>query len=109
MTAAAGLPEAAREPFLAGMTQAASGGIEIGAGQAAGTLPAGVPADVAAQIQAAIQHTFSAAFTEAMRPTVLVPVIVIVIAAIAVLFVRGGRPTQQQWDEQEPAEFPAAH
>lgn len=109
LTTAAGLPEAAREPFLAGMTQAASGGIEIGAGQAAGTLPPGLPADVAAQLQAAIQHTFSTAFTEAMRPTVLVPVIVAVLAAVAVLFVRGGRPTQQQWDEQESAELPATH
>ena len=89
---AAALPEEARAPFVAGMQQAGSGGIHVGAGQASGSLPADLPADLAAQLGAAIEHTFAVAFTDAMKPTMLVPIGVVLLAAIAVTFVRGGRP-----------------
>src|SRR6478609_7220341 len=41
--AAAGLPEQARAPFVDGLTRAASGGLQVGAGQAQDALPADVP------------------------------------------------------------------
>jgi hypothetical protein len=86
--AAAGLPEAAQAPFVAGMTQAASGGLHVGAGQAEASLPADVPDSVADQITAAARHTFATAFTDAMVPVILVAIGVILAAAVAVLFVR---------------------
>ena len=93
---AASLPEAARVPFVEGMTQAASGGLQVGAGQAQAALPAGVPPAVADQIAATAQHTFAAAFTDSMQPVILVAVAVILAAAGAVLFVRsaGDRPVR---------------
>jgi prolipoprotein diacylglyceryltransferase len=84
---AATLPEQARQPFLAGMAQAAHGGIEVGAGQAAAALPANLPPALADQLRAAASHTFAVGFTDAMRPTMIVPICVVVAAAIAVLFV----------------------
>ena len=91
---AASLPEAARVPFVEGMTQAASGGLQVGAGQAQAALPAGVPPAVADQIAATAQHSFSAAFTESMQPVILVAVAVILAAAGAVLFVRSAGDRQ---------------
>jgi hypothetical protein len=85
--AAASLPEAAREPFVAGMTQAASGGLQVGAGQAQ-SLPSDLPPGLADQLTAAAHHLFASAFTDAMDPVILVAVGVILAAAVAVLFVR---------------------
>ena len=91
--AAAGLPEQAQASFLAGMTAAGSGGVQVGAGQtAADALPVGVPAGLAEQIQQAAQQAFAGAFTQAMRPTMLVPIVVILLAAVGVLFVRSTSP-----------------
>lgn len=87
-TAAAGLPEAARAPFVDGFAQAASGGLQVGASQAREALPAEVPAAVADQIGAAAHHAFAAAFTDAMDPVILVAVGAVLAAAVAVLFVR---------------------
>jgi EmrB/QacA subfamily drug resistance transporter len=89
---AAQLPAELRQPFVAGMSLGASGGMEGGAGQAAGSLPGGLPDDVAAQLHAAAQQTFAAGFTDAMKPTMVIPIVVVVLAAVAVLFVRGDRP-----------------
>lgn len=87
--AAAGLPEAARGPFVDGFAAAAGGGLQVGAGQAQEALPAGLPAELADQLAAAARHTFAAAFTDAMDPVILVAVGVVLAAAVAVLFVRG--------------------
>jgi hypothetical protein len=86
--AAAALPEAARAPFVEGITRAASGGLQVGAGQAQAARPADVPPALAEQIGAAAQHAFATAFTDAMDPVLLVAVGVILAAAVAVLFVR---------------------
>ena len=90
--AAAGLPEPARAPFVDGVTRAASGGLQVGAGQAQEALPADVPPAVADQIGAAAHHAFATAFTEAMGPVILVAVGVVLAAAVAVLFVRSATP-----------------
>ncbi len=87
--AADALPQQAREPFLQGMSAAGSGGIEVGAGQLAGSTGSSeVPAALSEQVHAAAQHAFATGFTDAMRPTMLVPIIVVLLAAGAVLFVR---------------------
>jgi hypothetical protein len=105
--AAANLPGSARSGFVSGLSQAASGGIEVGAGQAANVaLPAGTPADVVAQIHAAAQQAFAGGFTEAMRPTMIVPIVVVVLAAGAVLFVRGGKPAPHPVELSDPAGLP---
>ncbi|SDO40844.1 drug resistance transporter, EmrB/QacA subfamily [Nakamurella panacisegetis] len=87
--AAAALPEPSRSQFLTGIGQAAGGGLQVGAGQAAQlTLPSDVAAATADQIRTVAAETFGAGFTDAMRPTMLIPVAVILAAAGAVLFVR---------------------
>jgi len=97
---AAGLPEQARAPFVDGLSAAASGGIEVGAGQASEVvLPDTVPASVVEQIHVAAQQVFGAAFTDAMRPTMVVPIVVILLAAGAVLFVRS-QPATEPLDRQ---------
>jgi len=100
--AAAGLPPAAREPFVAGMTQAAAGGLQVGAGQVESALPAQVPAAVADQITAAAHHTFAAAFTDAMDPVILAAVGVILAAAVAVLFVRSSGASRPAAELRQP-------
>lgn len=85
---AAGLPAAARAPFVDGLTQAAHGGLSVGAGQAQSSWPADVPAALADQLAAAAQQTFAAAFTDAMGPVIRVAIGVVLAAAVAVLFVR---------------------
>ena len=85
---AAGLPAAAQAPFVDGLTQAAHGGLSVGAGQAQSSWPADVPAALADQLAAAAQQTFAAAFTDAMGPVIRVAIGVVLAAAVAVLFVR---------------------
>lgn len=85
--AVAGLPDAAREPFVHAMAQVGSGGLEVGAGQAGSHL-IGLPSDVAERVHTAVQQTFAMGFTDAMRPTMIVPIVVVALAAVAVLFVR---------------------
>ena len=107
--AAAGLPEQAQAAFLAGMTTAGSGGVEVGAGQAAAdALPAGVPAGIAEQIQQAAQQAFAGAFTEAMRPTMLMPIAVILLAAVGVLFVRSTPPVTENAADDADVDAAAA-
>ena len=102
--AAAGLPEAARGPFVDGIAAAAAGGLQVGAGQAQEGLPAGVPPGLADQLAAAAQHTFAAAFTDAMDPVILVAVGVVLAAAVAVLFVRSaGGSAPSDGSAQAPA------
>lgn len=107
--AAAGLPEAARAPFVDGFTQAANGGLQVGAGQAQEALPAGIPPEIADQIATAAQHAFAAAFTDAMDPVILVAVGVILAAAVAVLFVRSGSgSTELDGSDTAPGQEPEA-
>ncbi|GAA3210950.1 DHA2 family efflux MFS transporter permease subunit [Actinocorallia longicatena] len=84
---AGALPEQVRQPFVAGIKDAAKGGLEIG-GQRTAEAPAGVPADVAAQIQKIGHDVFTHAFVTAVRPTMLFPIIVMLVGAAACLLVR---------------------
>jgi EmrB/QacA subfamily drug resistance transporter len=84
------LPPAYRDPFVAGFEQAASGGLEVGAGQtgASQALPPGLPEQVIAEIHRLSAEVFDAAFVKAMHPTLLLPIIVIAAGALACLGMR---------------------
>ena len=65
-----------RSPFVDGFSQAASSGLQIGAGQTDSSinLPPGVPAQVVLQLQQLATAVFTHAFVDAMRPTLLLPI-----------------------------------
>ncbi|WP_051367398.1 DHA2 family efflux MFS transporter permease subunit [Hamadaea tsunoensis] len=81
---AAGLPPEAQSRFVEGFANAASSGLEVGAGQSGAQLPPGTPQNI---IDLALK-TFHEAFTAAMRNTMILPLTVLAIAALSVLFVK---------------------
>jgi len=85
---ATALPEQFRSQFIDGFSNAASNGLEVGAGQTGAALPSGLPAQAVQAITAVAQKTFHEAFTSAMRSTLVLPLIVLGIAALAVILVR---------------------
>lgn len=86
--ASAALPPEVRGPFVEQLTAAAAGGLQVGAGQAGGGIPAGAPAELAAQWRAAAEQAFAGGFVDAMRPAMAIPVVAILLAVVAVVFVR---------------------
>ncbi|HET8626423.1 MAG TPA: MFS transporter, partial [Thermomicrobiales bacterium] len=82
---AAQLPAQFRGPFIAAFSDAAKGGLEVGAGQTGGALtpPPGLPAEVAQQLQRLAHDVFTHAFVAAMRPTLILPIVVVALAAMA--------------------------
>jgi len=84
------LPPAYRDPFVHGFEQAASGGLELGAGQtgASQTLPPGLPEQVVAQIHRLSAQVFDEGFVRAMHLTLLLPILVIAAGALACLGMR---------------------
>ena len=81
---AAQLPAQFRDPFVSAFSNAAKGGLEVGAGQTGGSLalPPGVPASVAQQLQQLAHDVFTHAFVAAMRPTLALPIAVVLLAAL---------------------------
>ena len=92
-SSASALPADLREAFVEGVTGAGSGGLHVGAGQAAAAVLAeGVPSGLAGRVHAAAQHAFAVAFTDAMGPTMIVPIVVVAGCAVLVaVLVRSGR------------------
>jgi len=92
VTASAQLPSGVRGQFVAGFSNAASGGLEVGAGQTgtAAGVPHDVPASLAAQLSSISHDVFGNAFVDAMRPTLILPIAVIAVAAVGVLTARRG-------------------
>lgn len=82
------LPEQFRGQFVEGFSDAASKGLEVGAGQSGVALPSGLPEQVIQAITAIAQKTFHEAFTAAMRTTLVLPLIVLGLAAVSVLLVK---------------------
>ena len=103
------LPEAMRQRFIDGFSNAAKAGLEIGRGQSGGALnlPPGVPRHVAAQIAGLAHDVYINGYLQAMRPTLIVPVVGLLLGAISCLFVvRVGRTA---WaGSVDPAPAPAA-
>jgi EmrB/QacA subfamily drug resistance transporter len=99
---AAGLPPQMQQRFVDGFADAASGSLEVGAGQSGAALPPGTPQ----QIVDLALRTFHEGYTAAMRSTLVLPLIVLALAALSVLFVRNG--TAKPPAEAAPAAAAAA-
>ena len=85
LAAASQLPAEARPGFVAGFSNAASRGLEVGIGQNGGGAGS------------ALGHSvFAAGFTDAMRPTLILPIAVLVLAALASTAVRTRRSAVTQ-------------
>jgi MFS family permease len=92
------VPAAARPGFLAGFRHAASGGLDVGAGQATSAVraPAGTPPDVAHQVGAVAASVFRHGFVDALHPTLALPAAVLLAASVACFAIRGtGRPEER--------------
>ena len=87
------LPPQFRQRFIAGFSNAASNGFEVGAGQTGGnfTLPAGTPPAVANQVTALAHSVFANGFVDAVRPTLILPIAVIAAAGFMALAIRPRR------------------
>jgi EmrB/QacA subfamily drug resistance transporter len=92
------LPPQARGPFLAGFKNAATGGIEVGAGQSgtAQNVPQNLPKEVADQISQVAKAVFDHGFVAAMKPTMALPIVVVLVGALSCLVmkrhVKAGEP-----------------
>ncbi len=97
---AAQLPPEMRDPFIAGFSRAARGGLDVGRGAGSVPLPQGIPAQVAQQIERVAHDVFMRGFIDAMRPTLVLPIAVLIVAAASCLAIAQRRgPT-------EPVEAP---
>jgi EmrB/QacA subfamily drug resistance transporter len=85
---AAALPAQFRDQFVEGFSNAASSGLQVGAGQTGVQLPAGIPEQVKPTILEAATKTFHEGYVTAMHYTLLLPLCVLAIAVLLVLFVR---------------------
>jgi len=79
------LPTEYREGFVAGFSNAAHSGFEVGAGQSGTTLA------LPAQVQAIAHYVFTHAFVDAMHPTMVLPIAILVLAGVSATFVRAGK------------------
>ncbi len=84
------LPEALRGPFVAGIRNSASKGIQVGAGQNGGIkLPPGLPARLVADLLRIGHEVFTSGYVDAMRATMLMPVILLAVGAVSCLLLTG--------------------
>jgi EmrB/QacA subfamily drug resistance transporter len=81
---ATALPPEQQSRFVSAFKDAASGSLQVGAGQSGTKLPPGTPQMI---VDLALK-TFHEGFTAAMRSTFVLPLIVLAVAALTVLFVR---------------------
>jgi EmrB/QacA subfamily drug resistance transporter len=103
---AGALPPQLRGPFVAGIKQAASNGIQVGAGQNGSgiKLPAGLPARLTAELLRIGHDVFTFAYVNAMRSTMLLPVILLAVGAVSCLMLREGGRTPEPDASDIPAE-----
>jgi len=97
VAASAQVPEPYRPAFIAGFSNAAHTGFEVGAGQS-GTALALPP-----QVAEIAHSVFTNAFVDAMHPTLVLPIAGLLFAAAASLFVRVRRPVALAVPEEEAA------
>ena len=104
--AALRLPADARGAFVNGFAGAATGNLEVGAGQAGHlTLPAGIPPALASQIQSLATQVFDNSYISAMRPSVALGMAVVLAgAASALLLERAWRRSRIPQVESVTAE-----
>jgi len=96
------LPGPFRGRFVDSFGRAATGGLEVGRGQAGGSvsLPAGVPPQGAPLAHLVFTH----AFVEAMRPTIILSVALLLAAAVGCLAVRAQARGVHRHAEQDARE-----
>jgi EmrB/QacA subfamily drug resistance transporter len=86
------VPEAARQRFIDGFSNAAKSGLEVGRSSSSGSLSfPGLPPQVASQIAQIAHEVFAHAFVDAMKPTMLVPVAVLMLGALSCFAIRRRR------------------
>jgi hypothetical protein len=84
---ASALPEQYRGQFVAGF-EAASGNLQVGAGQTGIQLPPGIPPQARDAVVAAATKTFHEGYIAAMRVTLILPIAILALAALSCLLVR---------------------
>ena len=104
-TAAAGLPEPVRQPFLDAMSSASVADFQ---GGGALRLPPGVPADVADQVQAAAVQAVHTGFATSVSQTLLLAAAVFVVGLITTLAMHATRPHQHAPAAQGASAAPVA-
>jgi hypothetical protein len=88
------LPAQARAPFLSGFANAASNGLQLGAGQSGGQvrLPSDASAGLVGQVERAARGVFTHGFVHAMHITLVLPIVVLLLgSAICLLLTRRDR------------------
>ncbi|MGA7911832.1 MAG: DHA2 family efflux MFS transporter permease subunit [Candidatus Dormiibacterota bacterium] len=107
---AVALPQQFRQQFINGFSNAASGGLQVGAGQtgAATHLPPGVPAQVIQLLQSISHDVFVNAFLDALKSTLYLPIGVLLVGALATLMIRRHAATAAAaWGEAGATTDPA--
>lgn len=93
------LPMSFRRHFLEGFEKASQAkGLQIGAGQTGGHLPADLPSSVKPALEQIALKTFMDAYIPAMRITLVLPIVVLVLAVVAAMFVRHPEPEESGVD-----------
>ena len=100
---AAEVPAQARAGFVHGFDSAASGGLEVGAGQTGARPPAGLPEEIAQRVATVAHEVFDYAFVSAMRWSLVVPAAIMLAAAVGCFALR-----QPPRTRPEPAPQPEA-
>jgi EmrB/QacA subfamily drug resistance transporter len=103
LTRASELPAQARPGFVHGFDTAASGGLEVGAGQTGAKPPAGLPEEIAHRVALVAREVFDFAFVSAMKWSLVVPAAIMLAAALTCFALR--QPPRRQ---AEPAPQPEA-
>lgn len=88
------LPSTFREQFIAGFSQAAQAGLDVGrTGAGSEQLPPGLPPEVAQQLLHLGREVFAYAFADAMRVTLGVPIALLLLGALSCLAIQRSRTT----------------
>ncbi|MGH3239269.1 MAG: DHA2 family efflux MFS transporter permease subunit [Spirillospora sp.] len=103
-TRSSALPPDTRAGFVQGFSDAAKGGLEVGAGQtgAKEQLPAGIPPAVAHRVHELAAQVFSHGFVNAMKPAMILPIGIMFVSAAACLALRGHRAGTPKGVDAEP-------
>jgi hypothetical protein len=82
------LPAAARPRFIAGFSQAARSGLQVGRGQSAASPPRGTPPQLIPELRQLIHDVFTPGYPAAIRPTLAISVAVLLAGAAGCLLLR---------------------
>jgi EmrB/QacA subfamily drug resistance transporter len=109
VAAAPQLPPSYRDRFVDTFSQAGRSGLDVGAGQTGGRLPADLPAVAAQQIQQLAHDVFVSGFVAAMRPTLAVPVALLFLGSLSCLAIQRRKKAAEQAQASEDYAVAAGH